>query len=133
MTTTFKPSDIIVATQTAQGMTKGTQYIVTDLKTNPTPFGTFVSYQLDNRIWVNNLHLLAQIVPTKPLRSPADLAEYADQFNRWCDEVQSILFNDFGIEIGNVSDELYEYDPQGNFDAFMSAMDFAVMINDEIK
>ena len=62
--TTFCKNDRIVASVTAQGMTAGHRYTVTDLAIAPLPFGVFVKYELQpdgggERLWVRNLHLLA--------------------------------------------------------------------------
>lgn len=62
--TAFAKNDRVVASTTAQGMTAGHRYTVTDLSIRSLPFGMFVSYELQaerggESFWVANLHLLA--------------------------------------------------------------------------
>ncbi len=60
MATTFNIGDKVRACVSAQGMRAGTTYEITDLDARHTPFGTFVSYQLDGKLWIGNGHLLLE-------------------------------------------------------------------------
>jgi hypothetical protein len=52
--TMFQVGQTVVAQTSAQGLRKGEQYRVSDVKTNPTFFGTFVTY------------VVASLRPTEP-------------------------------------------------------------------
>jgi hypothetical protein len=61
----FFTGDVVVASATTQGMTKGERYVVVDYEERSTPFGKVVTYMLqrgDDRFPVGNLHLLASKV-----------------------------------------------------------------------
>jgi hypothetical protein len=68
METRFQIGQEVRATTSAQGMTAGEVYEVVGASVRETPFGTFVTYQLENYpatqevLSVGNLHLLAQAV-----------------------------------------------------------------------
>lgn len=54
----YNVGDRVVARVNAQGMKKGQVYTVTDIEQQVTPWGTFVDYKLDNKMWVGNGHLV---------------------------------------------------------------------------
>jgi hypothetical protein len=62
MDTTFQEGDTVQAKHTVQGMVAGQEYKVTDVMTKRYAYGTFVDYQLDGKVWVSNLHMLASKV-----------------------------------------------------------------------
>jgi hypothetical protein len=80
----FVKGQTVRASVTVQGMVKGATYDVLDLEVTPTFAGTFVRYQLRERIlggvghasdptiWVGNGHLLLNIVHTKDADCIAD-------------------------------------------------------------
>lgn len=61
-TSRFAKGDIVTSTVTAQGMKKGEEYEITDVDVKMTPFGGFVFYQLDKKMWITNGHLLLKPV-----------------------------------------------------------------------
>lgn len=55
METMIKVNQRVRASMSVQGMVANRVYEVTDVNAKRTPFGTFVQYQLDNNLWVQNL------------------------------------------------------------------------------
>lgn len=62
MNTAFSKNQQIKCTVEAQGFKVGQVCTVTDLDVFSTPFGTYVTYQLDGKKLVNNAHLLFEAV-----------------------------------------------------------------------
>lgn len=62
LNTTFHRSQKVTAKMTAQGMTEGQTYEVTQVLVNPMPWGTFVTYELDGTLYIRNGHILLQAV-----------------------------------------------------------------------
>lgn len=66
----FKKSDRVTAKVSAQGMTKGMQYVITDIDVQSAGgFGDVVTYQLNGNMWISNGAFLL----TKDARSVAEL------------------------------------------------------------
>lgn len=69
----FQPDDELLALSTSQGIERGNLYRVLDIDKQATPFGVFVSYQMQrvdlmhedtplfgDKLWVRNAHLLME-------------------------------------------------------------------------
>lgn len=67
--TAFSIGQITIARQTAQGLVRGETYRVRGATERPTPFGNFVTYEVEsgggNRLAIANGHLLLAPVPSK--------------------------------------------------------------------
>jgi hypothetical protein len=65
MRTAFETGNVVRANLTAQGMTQGNTYIVLEVLTQETPFGTFVTYIIENgteTLRIGNGHMLLTLM-----------------------------------------------------------------------
>jgi hypothetical protein len=63
----FNEGDKVTAKSSNQGMKAGSTYTVTDVEEQHTPFGTFVTYVLDNKLRIANGHmLLTKSISSRP-------------------------------------------------------------------